>query len=72
MRKIKQVDRPYLVYRYGRVGRTLYDSQTTLPRAKQVAESRHNSHPSERVEIYLRGLLVHYIDSVAPSSAVSP
>lgn len=58
MRKIKQTERPYLIFRYGNVGRTLYDSQRTLNQAKAVAD-RLVQGKTELAEVYLRGALTY-------------
>lgn len=58
MRKIKQVDRPYLVFRYGLVGRTLFDSCTSLIEADGVAQRQAKKHPGEKYEVYYKGNLV--------------
>lgn len=63
MRKIKQVDRPFLIFRHGLVGRTLYDSCTSIDSAKVVASTRHKKYPREKIEVFRRGELQFKIEA---------
>jgi hypothetical protein len=48
------LDRPYRIYRHGRIGRTLHDTQCTQEAAKAAIKTGEVEYPGERFEIEYR------------------
>jgi len=57
MRKIKQTERPFILYYYTQDGRRLIDSARTIESAKELARLRLTKRTTDRVEIYRSGEL---------------